>query len=133
MPYVRRKDLGFDDLEVMWIEIKAPNSRPWLVGIVYRTPSSSADFFSKFERNVEHAFGISNNLILIGDFNCNVLTANPLLAKLQSLCSIFNLEQLIQGPTRVATFFFPPQFRTPSTFYPSDFNYFIIWVSPLTE
>ena len=31
------------------------------------------------------------------------------------------------------TFFFPPQFRTPSTFYPSDFNYFIIWVSPLTE
>ena len=25
------------------------------------------------------------------------------------------------------------KFRTPSTFYPSDFNYFIIWVSPLTE
>ena len=44
---------------------------------------------------------ISNNLILIGDFNCNVLTANPLHAKLQSLCSIFNLNQLIQGPTRV--------------------------------
>ena len=81
--YVRRKDRKFDDLEAMWIEIKAPNSRPWLVGIVYRTPSSNADFFSKFERNIENAIEISNNLTLIGDFNCNVLTANPLHAMLQ--------------------------------------------------
>ena len=43
--YVRRKDLEYDDLEVMWIEMKASNSRPWLVGIVYRTPSSSVEFF----------------------------------------------------------------------------------------
>ena len=52
--YVRSKDLECDDLVVMWIEIKAPNSRPWLVGIVYRTPNSNADLFSKFERNIEN-------------------------------------------------------------------------------
>ena len=37
------------------------------------------------------------------------------------------------NPGPAAKLFFPLQFRTPSTFYPSDFNYFIIWVSPLTE
>ena len=99
--YVRRRDLECDDLEVMWIEIKSPNSRPWLVAIVYRTPSSNAAFFSNFESNVENVYAISHNLILIGDFNCNVLTENPLHAKLRSLCSIFNFEQLIRGPTRV--------------------------------
>ena len=78
MSYVRIKDLEFDDLEVMWIEIKAPNPRPWLVGIVYRTPSSSAHFFSKFKRNIERVIGISNNLILIGDFNCNVFYCKSL-------------------------------------------------------
>ena len=53
------------------------------------------------------------------------------LRKMQSLIGSLNFVCKAVGPG--ATLFFPLQFRTPSTFYPSYFNYFIIWVSPLTE
>ena len=50
----------------------------------------------------------------------------------QSFMSIQNTK-LQKIANCISKLFFPLQFRTPSTFYPSDFNYFIIWVSPLTE
>ena len=36
-----------------------------------------------------------------------------------------NIVEKLHG-VRGATLFFAPRFRTPSTFYPSDLNYFII-------
>ena len=61
------------------------------------------------------------------------LVPEPPMFDLAAAHTYQNVGWMPPPPPRDATLCFPLQFRTPSTFYPSDFNYFIIWVSPLTE
>ena len=69
--YSRRRDLECNDIEIMWVEIRIPNARSWLIGIVYRAPSSHVDFFSKLERNLENVYSETHNIVLTGDLNCS--------------------------------------------------------------
>ena len=101
MRHLRRSDLECEELEVMWLEIKITNSKPWFIGIMYRPPNSKLDFFQKLEDNLERVLDISRNVTLIGDFNCNVSSKNPLSDKIKSLCVDLQLQQLIDAPTRV--------------------------------
>ena len=35
-------------------------------------------FFYSLEENLDTVFALSNNVIIMGDLNCNMLTENPL-------------------------------------------------------
>ena len=41
VPYKRRNDLEVDKVEIMWLEISFKNTKPFLIGILYRPPDSS--------------------------------------------------------------------------------------------
>ena len=102
VPYLRRKDLENNDIEIMWLEIKSKNQIPLFVGVIYRKPDSPfSTFYNSLESNLEQVFSFSDNVILLGDLNCNMLTKNPLSNKVNELCSMYHLDQTIKEPTRI--------------------------------
>ena len=56
---------------------------------------------NELEENIENVFAISNNVILMGDFNINMLSRNNLTERVNEMCNIFHMKQLIKDPTRV--------------------------------
>lgn len=93
-----RPDLDIHDLESVWAEIIYKSSK-FLVGSMYRKPSSHVDYWDKVESCLEQVklTGIQK-IILAGDLNCNQLIPNN---KLSKLFEEFHLQQLITVPTHV--------------------------------
>ena len=71
------------------------------IGTVYRKPNATMSFFNVFEEVIDKVMSISNNVMIIGDFNCNMITNNSLSKKVKELCSTTNMKQLITEPTRI--------------------------------
>ena len=96
---IRRTDLESDVIENLWFELKASKCSI-LIGFIYRNPKSDPKWYDDFVammdvvENVEHG----KDVILLGDFNVNVLKNN---ASWDSTISLFNLHQMVQTPTRV--------------------------------
>ena len=99
--YVRRLDLESDTLEIMWVELQRTNSSSLFIGILYRKPDNLSDFFDNLEHNLEKLYSVTNNVILLGDFNCNMLTDNNLSRKVLTLCTTMQMTQVISQPTRI--------------------------------
>ena len=118
-----RNDLSFDvkpffqpEIENVFFEILLPNTKPIVVGIIYRPPSQSEfleiinTHFSKLDTN-------NNEIYILGDFNINLYLNNSYIflknnllqsqsitsdiKKYYEFCTMFGLKQLIEVPTRV--------------------------------
>ena len=118
-----RNDLSYEvksffppEIENIFFEILLPNTKPIIVGIIYRPPSQSEfleiinTHFSKLDTN-------NNEIYILGDFNINLYLNNSYiflknnLLQSQSITSdikkyyefftMFGLKQLIEVPTRV--------------------------------
>ena len=95
---VRRNDLENTEIELLWLKIKRVNSSSLFFGTVYRKPDATMSFFDVFEGVIDKLMSISNNVMIIGDFNCNMITNNSLSKKVKELCSTTNMKQLITEP-----------------------------------
>ena len=69
---------------------------------IYRPPSSNNDYFNCVLNQFDHVHSLNENIILMGDLNCNYtfyesLSYNPL----HQIEVLYNMRQLITPPTRV--------------------------------
>ena len=96
--YKRRDDLELRNIECIWIEVSNSHKRT-LVGLFYRPPRSDSAYLSSIEDYIGLAIDTGiKDIIITGDFNLN--TARPdTLRKVDSICTQFNLHQLIEEPT----------------------------------
>lgn len=78
------------------------NSINYLIGCLYRSPSSSMrDFFNYFESWAE-GFFTNHKCILLGDFNLNYLDlANSNVMHFRDYVASIGVEQLVFKPTRI--------------------------------
>jgi len=70
---IRREDLESPDLENVWIEIKQPNSKSILICMLYRHPEAKVSWKDVFENNIENAQCDDKEIIVLGDFNKDLL------------------------------------------------------------
>ena len=99
--YVRRKDIESIETESVWLEIIVKNSKPFLLCSFYRTPSSNADWFEYFSKEIDHAQTISDEIYIAGDMNVDCkhgILSNP---KWKHLVELHDLQQVINCPTRI--------------------------------
>lgn len=96
----RQMDLESDEIEAIWLEIKV-RKHPILVCNVYRPPSSALPYWTVLGNMLESAASEGKEILLLGDFNCNVSGKHPMQAALADLATELNLTQLIDEPTRV--------------------------------
>lgn len=101
--FARKSELEDDNLELLALEIKNPNSLPFLVLTWYRPPNFDLQYFDNFRNLLQNIDNKYDEIFILGDLNCNLL-ANPLgshTSCLKDLLDEFQMEQIIKEPTRV--------------------------------
>lgn len=94
----RRPDLESERVECMWVEIKHSASPTILVGFVYRNPAATYPWFDDFVQMMDKVSETNCNIMLLGDFNIDLLQRQPAWS---ATTSLFGLHQLIECATRV--------------------------------
>ena len=98
IPSVERQDLLYYDLEAICVEIIL-KSHKYLVCGVYRLPDTGHEYWDLIEQTFDNMSTSSiDDLVIFGDFNCNMLDDNSFNKMRQIACS-YNLHQLINEPT----------------------------------
>lgn len=98
---VRRENLENDKVEAIWTKVKPRRTAGILVCNLYRPPNGDREFFKHLIVMVELAASEGKETILLCDFNCYVKNSGHGVAELISMATEFNLDQMIQEPTRV--------------------------------
>ena len=108
--YKIRSDLSLSELEAVCVEITKPHSQPFIAATVYRPPNASLDFFDHLKKLIREIDDENKEMYLLGDLNCDMLKEEQLchapLKKLNSLCELYQLTQLIDEPTRITATMF---------------------------
>ena len=100
IPFNERADLYIPNLEAIWIEVNLGN-RKVLIGTFYIHPRF--DNWNIVELSIEQAIHISSNIILLGDFNENMLDPSKC-RNITNIMNTFSLNQLIKFPTRITNY-----------------------------
>ena len=96
-----RPDLMTAEIEVLWLEVYPFNSkRSLLIAGVYRPPSSTSDADASIAKNIEKAYLLNKEMVLLGDFNVDFLNANQASKhKLIKILTNLHLTQLVKEVT----------------------------------
>ena len=93
-------DLDDDIVEAMWLELNLPQTKPILLGTVYRPPDSKAEYLSRIDSLFQECTNLYDDVVILGDFNVDVnKTCNS--KKINNIARHSNLKQLITDFTRV--------------------------------
>ena len=105
--FIPRPDLCSGCIETVWIELFPRSKRSMLVRCAYRPPSFSVNnFFDSLSSECDKGLlvGKKQNVVIIGDLNCDSLIPNSMSAKkLDSFCKDADLINLVHMPTRVTS------------------------------
>lgn len=102
---IKRKSIGDEDDESLWVEVTM--KRKFLLGLSYRAEYTDLltekEGSNKLNNMLETAHVISNNILYLGDLNCDYKNENPDNAtqRLTETCSAYGMNQLITTPTRI--------------------------------
>jgi hypothetical protein len=102
--YKRRLDIEADNVESVWIQVCVPNHRPQLICFVYRVGTQPVEWYSLFERQLEIASGVTDEVFILGDMNLDYLKPKEInVIWKDGIVPTYNLKQLVNVPTRVTS------------------------------
>ena len=96
---IRREDIEDPDLESIWVEIKQPNSKSFLICIMYRPPDSRVIWKDHFEANIEKVQVEEKEILILGDFNKDLNNVR-LKKEWENYTTSLGLHQLVYSSTR---------------------------------
>ena len=88
-------------MECLFIEIHFNNTK-YLVGGIYRVPNTNINLFTQYLDNVIEPLSATHNLILLGDYNVDLLKTDSNTNSLEICMQSNYLIPTIHAPTRVA-------------------------------
>ncbi len=89
-------------MEIIWLELKLPNTHPILVGSVYRHPKSPSEYSTNLSTHLDKISSEDKEVYFLGDMNTDVHIPDDYLhRKVQHLRVEQTLVQLINELTRV--------------------------------
>ncbi|KAM4713250.1 uncharacterized protein FYW61_020336 isoform 1-T3 [Anableps anableps] len=98
-----RCDLIKTEAEIIWVEMKLPDSRPVLLGCCYRRPNNDEDYLReifKMMTQVSKERG-EKDILLMGDFNIDWNSNISMKKTTAALISRRGLTQIVRDATRV--------------------------------
>ena len=106
IPYKTRVDLLNKNIESTVIVITRPKSKSLFILTIYRAPDQPLETFTHELHTALSSIPLDAEIVLLGDFNMHFLakqndSSRPLKRKLLNLTSTYNLEQIIDKPTRI--------------------------------
>ena len=98
MPCDRKRKLEFNIVESINIEILIADEK-WLISRVYRPQTIDEKTFNEdFIKTCDQITTAYDNFMFIGDLNYDMLVSDKS-SPLQNVCDIFDLTNLVKGPT----------------------------------
>lgn len=97
----RRHDLEQETIESIWVEVKCPKQKPFILGYIYRPPSSLSSWNDEIENCLEKFYTENKEVILFGDFNYNFTNNSSSNSAWNDIITTHNLQQLVETHTRV--------------------------------
>ena len=89
-------------IEQLWITIPVKKTKISFC-VAYRPPNLNYSvFLSELENSISQIYPSVNNVIIVGDFNIDILNVTSASVMLLDLLSSFDLKQVIKNPTRIA-------------------------------
>ena len=70
--YKLRDDIPIEDLELIYVEMQLPKSKPYFIISWYRPPDDSVGTFDKVGKVLSHLNKEEKETILLGDTNCDL-------------------------------------------------------------
>ena len=106
VPYKRRIELENNQIESVWIEVRFPNSKSFLLNFSYRPPSSLQSWIDSYEIQISNALIENDDIYMLGDFNLdyNNSTHNYGNNKWSNMTVTYGLTKMITVPTRITKF-----------------------------
>ena len=93
-----------NDLELLCIKIDSTKQKPFYIVVWYRPPDSLMKCFEEFEKVLQFLDSKSNDYVIIGDLNCDVMKRlSSQTKRLMDLSSDYGLHQFVSKPTRVTS------------------------------
>ena len=95
-------------MEGICMQVKA-DSRDILVGTIYRPTNQNNEFFSAFPKLIDNIWIKFSNIILLGDFNTNLLRdkcgdMSYKGNKMKGILEQYNMKKVVKGPTRITNY-----------------------------
>ena len=90
-----------NSLESLWVQIKQPNSKSFVLSCVYRPPSSKVQWMEDFSVMLENPLLIEKECIILGDFNIDLQKGDTSSKSWLGLMESVNFSQLVKDSTRV--------------------------------
>ena len=84
-------------MEVVWIQLKTKSGQV-LVGNVYRPPDSPGVWMDSLSMMLERVLQEQMMVLLMGDFNCDMLNPEYRAERLAMVTTEYGFEQMIDGP-----------------------------------
>ena len=101
VPFSKCDKLCSSELEHIWLEVKQ-SKQSILICMLYRPPSAKVCCRDILSNNIEKALSINQNVVIMGDFNCDMLNTDDYSNNwVTDMCTLFHLNQLILNPTRI--------------------------------
>ena len=100
--YDQREDI-LEEIENIFLNILLPNTKPILVGIIYKPPDKT-DFLEKFTKSLDNTNNFNvNETYILGDLNFDLLKKEETyyIKKYKDLYLMHGFKQLIDKPTRI--------------------------------
>ena len=88
-------------IETLFIEVTF-NQKQYIIGVIYRVPNTDPDIFNDTLNNLIEPIRNKNEVILLGDFNIDLLNDNDYTKEFQNMLQSNYLVPTILEPTRVA-------------------------------
>lgn len=85
----------------LWIKVQVRHCKSIHICTVYRPPCTALTFSDSMSSSLLDMLLLGNDIIILGDLNCNILDETADSRTLKELCATFNLTQLVKEPTRI--------------------------------
>ena len=95
-------NISHTEFHQQWIQIQNKKFKSIVICVAYRPPDSPVTFFDEYlAPKLNHAYTMNNDIVIIGDLNCDLIKPTSDGKRLMEFCSSFGLKQLITKPSRV--------------------------------
>ena len=88
-----------DEVDALWLQFQLPKVEPFLLCSAYR-PNQCAKYRESLLDNFEKAINYNPDVIILGDFNLNILDG-AVSTFVDYMCCLLNVSQLVSEATRV--------------------------------
>ena len=86
------------NIECLWVEVNLKGSKPLAIGFMYKNSAEHVNWYDRFNEMMDSVWNDYSEVIILGDFNINLLEKHENWNNLFKSC---NLQQLVNTPTRV--------------------------------